>query len=50
MRNSYDIFRSHFKCLILKRYNYLKKDKKGIFAELVIPIIIVLFAFGISSI
>jgi len=50
MRNSLDVFKSHFKALLWKRINYLRKDKKGIVAEIFLPILIVIFGFGISTI
>ena len=33
----------------MKRFNYLNRDKKGLLAEIVLPIIVLIFGFGVSS-
>ena len=50
MRSAVDIFKSHMHALLWKRVNYLQKDKKGLFAEIALPVIVVIFGIGISTI
>ena len=41
---------SHFKSLILKRYQYSIKDKKGLICEIFLPIIIVIIGCLLAQI
>jgi hypothetical protein len=34
----------------MKRFNYLKRDKKGILAEIGLPILVILGGFGLASV
>ena len=34
----------------MKRFNYLKRDKKGILAEIGLPILVILVGFGLASV
>ena len=49
VKSKISLFCMHFGALFVKRMNYFKRDKKGILAEIFLPIIIVIMGLAIIS-
>ena len=44
------MFFKHFAAVFIKRFHYSKRDKKGFFCEIMLPIIMVIFGLAIMTI
>ena len=45
-----EVFHSQFSAVVDKRMNCFKRYRKGILSELLVPILVITFGFGLSSI
>jgi len=42
MKGKWEIFRTHFAALVVKRVQYFKRDKRGLVCEIVLPILMII--------
>ena len=50
IKGKFDVFRMHFTALCVKRFIYFKRDFKGLFCEVVLPIIIITIGLAFTLI
>ena len=50
MSGTLNIFFTHFTALVLKRFHYFKRDRRGLICEVFLPILIILLGLGLLNI
>ena len=43
IKGDWPVFKLHFAALIIKRYNHIKRDIKGLLCEIILPMIVIVF-------
>mmetsp|Transcript_24372 Transcript_24372/g.21540 ORF Transcript_24372/g.21540 Transcript_24372/m.21540 type:complete len:1036 (+) Transcript_24372:413-3520(+) len=49
IQGSWNIFKNHFSALVIKRYHYFKRDKKGLMLELFLPVLMVIIGIALTK-
>jgi len=49
IRRNWELFKTHFTALALKRYHYFRRDKRGLLLELFLPVLMIIIGIALTK-